>query len=235
MGARWLADQTPADFFATRCQLLHHFDRALGCRAFLIAGDQEAQWAAGPRVVAQETLTSSDHCRQTTLHIRRTTPIEETVADFWCKWRGLPLIERARRHDVRVTGKDKQGFLIAKTRPEIIHRAEPQPFYPKAQCLQTCDECFLATGIIRSDRGPTNEVKSKNERGIHQPIMEFSGGYKRQQANHGPGNQGCRDLPGRMLTIFLQFPLRCTSECSIQHRENPVWRTWLSCWLPPAS
>ncbi len=76
------------------------------------------------RVPLDELLAGGHHGGKAALHVRRTAAVEHPVAYRGLERIALPLLERARRHHVGVSGETEYGALGAAPRPEVIDDPE---------------------------------------------------------------------------------------------------------------
>src|SRR3546814_2272541 len=87
-------------------------------------------------------------------HVCRPTAIQHAILDGGFEWRRMPLLNRAGRHDVGMTGKYQQRAAGAAPRIKVVYIAETHVLYPEAQLGQAFDHDLLTTGIV-SDRKST--------------------------------------------------------------------------------
>jgi len=120
-------DLTAIDALTLLLQPFADLDGAIDRGAFFIAGDQEGDAAAVPRVPGREFFAGHHHGGQRGLHVGGAAAIEEAAAVRGHERRAAPLVERAGGHHVGMPGKD-QGraaggvAMAALDRPQIGHR-----------------------------------------------------------------------------------------------------------------
>ncbi|CRZ75527.1 Uncharacterised protein [Vibrio cholerae] len=66
-----------------------------------------------------KTLYRHNHTSQRAFHICCATPMQETINHSRLKRRSVPLRQRAGRHHIGMTCKNKQGRLRAAASPEV--------------------------------------------------------------------------------------------------------------------
>ena len=181
--AGWLADDAVVDVYATGVQ---GFDDPLGAvnrRPFFVAGDQEGDRSAVPRVGTHELLGGGDHGGEAALHVGGAATVQHTVADGGDEGVGSPLFKRPCGYDVGVSGEADDGIgecagtidgpgsacpRPASTRgPEILHAAITQRFNLETERREALAHDLLATGIRRRHRIAGDQVLGELERRRH--------------------------------------------------------------------
>jgi hypothetical protein len=126
-------------------------------RAFLVARQQEGQCAVVVRVAGQETLGGRHHGRETALHVRGASAVQQAVLHHRLKGIGVPGLARPGRYDVGVAGKAEQGAAAAPGRPEVVHGRVPQPLATEAESFQSCADDFQTAMIVGTDGGTADQ------------------------------------------------------------------------------
>ena len=78
----------------------------------------------------------------------------------------LPLLERSRRHDVRVAGENDERRCAAAARPEIAHAVAVHAFADEPERLQAFDDHVEAACVVGGNRRARDERLGQSKR-IH--------------------------------------------------------------------
>jgi hypothetical protein len=122
--ARRLTHQTPIDCLLPLAQQVDHPPRAVHRRSFFIAGDEERQRAPMLRIASDEFLGGRHHGGEPALHVGRAAAIQQAVLHHRRERIGLPIVDGARGHHIRVPGEAEHGTARAAGRPKIVHGPE---------------------------------------------------------------------------------------------------------------
>ena len=160
------ADQAKIGAFPARLQRLGDRDSAVHGVAFLVRGEQEGDRAAVVGVFGDVGFGGGDEGSQRGFHVRRAAAVEQAVTDFGNKGVALPLLARAGRHDVGVAGKAEERRRGTATRPEVADAAAIDAFAAKADLAQAFGDEFEAAGILRGDRGTSDQRAGQGLRRI---------------------------------------------------------------------
>ncbi len=117
IGRSRFADDAVIDLHAALFQHAADHDRAVGGRAFLIAGDQETDRACMLRMGCSEFFDRHHHRGDRSFHVGGATSVQLAVAVRRHERVRLPLFERSGGDDIGVSGKYDQGLRITSARP----------------------------------------------------------------------------------------------------------------------
>jgi hypothetical protein len=165
--ARRLADQGIVDVLAALLEPFDDLDRAVDCRAFLVAGEQEGERTRMVRVRGDEGFDRRHHGRNRTLHIRRAPTMEHPIANDRVEGVGIPEIQRSGRHHVGMSGQTEQRSRGPAPRPEIRDLAEGHRLDGEADRRQTLGDEFLTALVLGRHRATADEFTGQFERERH--------------------------------------------------------------------
>ncbi len=170
-----LAHHAVVQPLAARAQQVADLDGAVVGRAFLVAGDQEADRAGVVRMHGDEFLGGHHEPGDRGFHVGGAAAIELAVAVGRLERVGAPLLHGAGRHHVGVAGEDQQ--LAVGTRaaaldgPQVGHAEVVRPadhgFALEAGGGQAFDQHILAALVFGRDGAAADQVFSEGKRGRH--------------------------------------------------------------------
>ncbi len=108
-----------------------------------------------------KALCRYDHGCHAAFHVRRAASVQHAVFHGGNERVRLPLLARACRHHVGMSGKTQYRPLGAVPRPEILHRSELQTFVAKACLLQAPADDIHAAVVFGADRRTADEFGRK--------------------------------------------------------------------------
>ncbi len=177
--ARRLADDAVLKRLAAPRQRLHHLQRAVVGRAFLVARDQEADRARELRMPLGEPAAGVDHRCEAAFHVGRAAADQPVAPDRGGERVDVPLLGRPRRDDVGVAREDERRSRAAAACPKIVDLAEPETLDDEAGGLEQLADQDLAARVGRRNRGPADQLARKAQRvhwsGISRFFMVLAG------------------------------------------------------------
>src|SRR5262249_54147207 len=102
-------------------------------------------------------LGREHHGRESALHVGRSTAVEHAIAHRGHEGIALPLLDRAARDYVGVSGEAEEGALRAPPRPEVLDAAEGQRLEREPGRGEVSADELLAALIGRAHRAAAYE------------------------------------------------------------------------------
>ena len=115
-------------------------------------------------MLADELLAGVDHGGKAALHVRGPAAVKGFAVDGGCKRIVLPLINRAGRHHVGMTGEYEQGPRITPERPQVVNLAEAVVFDREPERLQAISDDLLAVLVVGCNGRPADQLFCKFKR-----------------------------------------------------------------------
>ena len=106
-----------------------------------------------------ERLQCDDEGRHAALHVRATAPVQHAIAHFRRERIAGPGVGRARRHHIGMPEQHQhRAIATAVRRPQVVDLAEAQVLDGETGTRQALRDQGLATGVVRRDRRPRDQV-----------------------------------------------------------------------------